>query len=70
MLAEHKNTKHVMTAVDTASQVYGAYQMVKSRGLEDEEDLFVRDLNAVDDLEVREPAGNYMKAIGSVFYSL
>ena len=67
MLAEHKNTEHLKTAVNVGTQ---AYQMVKSRGLEDEEDLFVRDLNAVDDLEVREPAGNYMKAIGSVFYSL
>ena len=45
MLAEHKNTKHVMTAVDTASQVYGAYQMVKSRGFEDDEDMFVRDVD-------------------------
>ena len=34
-----------MTAVDTASQVYGAYQMVKSRGFEDDEDMFVRDVD-------------------------
>jgi len=56
-IAKHKNTKHLMTAVDVGSQAYGAYQMVKSRGLEDDEDLFVRDLDAFDDLEAREPGG-------------
>ena len=67
MLAKHKHTRHAVKALDTASQVYGDVQTMNSRDLEDNEDLFVRDFDAVDDLEAREPAGNYMKAVGSVF---
>jgi len=67
MLSEHKNTKHLMTAVDVGTQVYGAVQMVKSRGLEDDEDIFVRDLDAFDDLEAREPAGGGLKALSDAW---
>ena len=70
MLAKHKHTRHAVKALDTASQVYGDVQTMNSRDLEDNEDLFLRDLDAFDDLEVREPAGNSMKAVGSVFYSI
>ena len=68
MLAKHKHSKHAVKAFDTASQVYGDVQTMNSRDLEDNEDLFVRDF--VFDLEVREPAGNSVKAIRSVFYFL
>ena len=51
-VVEHKHTQNALTAVDIASQVYNA---VRSRGLEDDEDLFGRDLDAFDDLEAREP---------------
>jgi len=66
-LYEHKNTKHLMTAVDVGTQAYGAYQMVKSRDLEDDEGIFVRDLDAFDDLEAREPGEGKISAISDAF---
>ena len=39
--------------------------MVQSRGLENEEDLSVRDLDAFDDLEARE---GKLKAVVSVYF--
>ena len=58
-----------MKAADYGSQAYGAYTAVKNRGLEDDEDLFVRDLDANDDLEAREPLGaGLFKGAGSVFF--
>jgi len=44
--------------------MYG-HNNLQSRGLVDEEDFFVRDLDAFDDIEAREPLG--FKAAGSVF---
>jgi hypothetical protein len=46
-VSEHKHTQNAMKAVDYGSQIYGAYGAMKqSRSLEDDEDLFVRDLDA------------------------
>ena len=49
--------------MDYGQQIAGAFQ---SRALDDNEDLFVRDLDAFDDLETREPLG--VKSVGSVFF--
>ena len=45
MLSKHKHTKHALKAFDTASQVYGDVQTMNSRGFEDDEDMFVRDVD-------------------------
>jgi hypothetical protein len=66
-ISEHKNTRHGLKAFDTASQVYDGVQTMNSRDLEDNEDLFVRDLDAFDDLEAREPAGGSMKAVSDAW---
>jgi len=42
-VAKHKNTKHFLTGVDYGNQIAST---VQSRGLEDNEDLFGRDLDA------------------------
>ena len=55
-----------MKGVEYGSQANDAYQALKSRDFEDDEDLFVRDLDAFDDLEAREPGG--VKAAKSVFF--
>ena len=52
--------------MDYGQQIAGAFQ---SRGLDDNEDLFERDLDgAYDDLEAREPLG--FRSAGSVFLYL
>ena len=65
---KHKHTRHAFKALDYGSQAYGA---VQNRGLEDDEDLFLRDLDANDDLEARDPLGaGLFKGAGSVFFYL
>ena len=41
-VAKHKHTRKALKAADVGQQIYGAFQ---NRGLEDNEDLFVRDLD-------------------------
>jgi hypothetical protein len=63
-----KATRQVVKGLDTAATALSAGQQIysffhppvdqnniKSRGFEDDEDLFVRDIGAFDDLEAREP---------------
>jgi hypothetical protein len=48
-IAGHKNTKNAFRALDYSQQAYGAVQQfrqLRSRGFEDDEDIFVRDLDA------------------------
>jgi len=66
-LGKHKHTRHALKALNTASDVVGDVQTLNSRGLEDDEDLFVRDLDALDDLEAREPGGGAINAITGAF---
>ena len=51
-VAKHKHTRNALKAADVGQQVYSALQ---TRGSEDNEDLFGRDVDAFDDLEAREP---------------
>ena len=56
-IAGHKNTKNAFKAIDYGTQAYGMFK--QNRGFEgdDASDVFVRDLEASDDLEAREPLG-------------
>ena len=52
-IAGHKNTKNAFKALDYGSRIYS--NLHQSRGFEDDDDVFVRDFDASDDLEAREP---------------
>ena len=67
-----KGLDTAVTALSAGQQIYGFFHPpvgqnnIKSRGFEDDEDLFVRDIGAFDDLKAREPF-NYGSA-ASVFF--
>ena len=56
-IAGHKHTKNAFKAIDYGTQAYGMFK--QNRGFEGDDagDVFVRDLEASDDLEAREPLG-------------
>jgi len=60
MVATHKRTKKLATGVNRVATGVAVGQEIvntlQSRGFEDEEDRFVRDLDAYDGLEAREPS--------------
>ena len=62
-VATSKNTKKAFKAAEVGAQIYNT---LTSRDLEDNDEYFVRDLDAFDDLEAREPGG--LKAAKSVFF--
>jgi hypothetical protein len=69
-LFHHKNTQRALTAADYGSQAYMYGSQIKgalsSRDVEDNEDVFFRDLD--DDLETRAPLPPInMKALGTAF---
>jgi len=61
-VAEHKHTKNFLKGANYGQQIAGAASTYQSRALEDDEDLFGRDLEVSDGLEVREPF-NFGKVI-------
>jgi len=63
-LAKHKNTKKALKAAEYGQDIYNT---VQSRGLEDDEDLFLRELDAFDDLEAREPIKFNTKSATAAF---
>jgi hypothetical protein len=60
------NSKHAGRFMDGVEYGQQLYDTVNSRALEDDEDLFVRDLDVVDDLEARGPPGLGIKSASKI----